>query len=145
MKILKINSKERKIEELEVSSKNGNSYDSIHNIAAPFSGLITTGWFDGNNILYCDDEGLLQPEYPLPGFFIFISQKQGNIICGDAVVEGTTSDGSSTDVSITKEELEKKIIFTDITQDKVDELLSMTQITSFETMEDIEQYLNTTK
>ena len=104
MKAFKINSAERKVEEIEINSWEDIA-PAIGNECTTFACPVT---FENEDTIYVDDEGLY---HPFEGGFMM---ENWNSPCvGNGILQGTDDEGESTEPLTTKEELEAMIIWVD--------------------------------
>ena len=104
MKAFKINTAERKVEEIEINSWEDIA-PAIGNECTTFACPVT---FENEDTIYVDDEGLY---HPFEGGFMM---ENWNYPCvGNAILQGTDEEGESTEPLTTKEELEAMIIWVD--------------------------------
>jgi len=104
MKAFKINTADRKIEEIEINDW-AEIAPAIGNNCEIFACPVT---FDNNDTIYTDDEGLY---HSFEGGFMMAGWQYP--IVGNAILQGTHHNGESADVVTTKEELEAMVIWVD--------------------------------
>ena len=104
---LKINTADRKVEEIEINDFNDIA-PAIGNECTMFTIPII---FDNEDTMHADDEGLY---HPFEGGFMM--KDWSYPIVGNVVLLGSDEEGESVDVKTTKEELEAMIIWVDKTK-----------------------------
>ena len=104
MKALKIDVANRQVVEIEMDGSLECIYKHIGNGCELFSCPVE---FENNDALYTDDEGLLQPE--MLGGFMFREWRY--MLVGNALIQGTDSEGDSVDCLSTPVEIMKRIIW----------------------------------
>lgn len=103
MKALKIDTKLKKVIEIDIDKGINAIYKEIGNGCDTFSCPVT---LDNNDALYCDDEGLF---HEFDGGIMM--KDWAYPIVGNMLIIGTDNEGDSVDCKTTKEEIEKKIIW----------------------------------
>ena len=104
MKAIKIDSENRKVEEIEI--------DGLQDIQKAVGGLIQVGhqFINTADIIYVDEEGLLkQPE----NFFALENETQ--ILAGNGLVVGTGKRGEEAPPVLTLEYVQKTVLWMDAT------------------------------
>ncbi len=104
MRALRINSAERKVEEIQINDWKDIA-PAIGNECNTFTCPVI---FENEDAIYADDEGLY---HPFEGGFMMKDWEYP--IVGNAVIQGTDEEGESTEPLTTKEELEAMIIWVD--------------------------------
>jgi hypothetical protein len=104
MKGFKINTKERKIEVIEIQTWK----DIARNIGNECTMFTAPVVFDNEDTIYSDDEGLY---HPFEGGFMM--KDWSYPIVGNSLLIGTDDEGDSSDVKTTLEELESMVIWVD--------------------------------
>lgn len=121
MTVIFINSKDKTIKEYKIDKDNFLSFAQTH--AAEYSGIITYGSVIykniQENIIYVDDEGLLEQVYPLEGF-----EYKDQFYAGNAVITGVDVMGETISTNCSIEEVEKLIKFTFKTKEDMDIMMN---------------------
>lgn len=120
MTVIFINSKDKTIKNVNIDKDNLLSF--LQSRVAEYSGLITSANYIYNNkqenVIYVDDEGLLEQKYPLEGFVY-----KDNFYAGNGAVVGTNENGESISTNINLETMISEITFDFKVEEEIDKII----------------------